>query len=86
VSFHRSCYLPTRKHQNYLELYFFFSICTVGTVRSIEVCSRASLVTSGNSLKYHVVVDVVNFFTDGPVNVNQYTNCINKASHDLLNA
>jgi hypothetical protein len=40
---------------------------------------------SGNTLKCRVFVDVVNFFTDGLVNVNQSTHNINKPTHDLLN-
>jgi hypothetical protein len=45
---------------------------------------------SGNRLKCRVVVvvvvvDVVNVYTDGLVNINQYTHNINKPSHDLLN-
>jgi hypothetical protein len=46
---------------------------------------------SGNRLKCPVVVVVVvvdvvvNVFTNGLVNINQYTHNINKPSHDLLN-
>jgi len=79
---HRSTYVLENTK---ILLNFLLSICGLGTARSQEACSRASLGMSSNRLKFCVFVDVVIFFTDDFVNVNQYTFSINKPNHGVLN-